>query len=142
MPPSKHNLAAMKRLLAPIALMLLGWAAAAWIATTFHAARQATVAQRQGIDEAQQRLKDVINDLGDTLTIIRNLPEVLAQDAMVTEELRRTGPDVAPSTLELQERRRLWEENQAGRSLTATSTSWPSGWAPMSSGSSMPPATP
>ena len=109
MPPSKHNLAAMKRLLAPIALMLLGWAAVAWIATTFHAARQVTVAQRQGIDEAQQRLKDVINDLGDTLTIIRNIPEVLAQDVMVTEELRRTGPDVAPSTLELQERRRLWE---------------------------------
>mgnify|MGYP000863737153 CR=1 FL=1 len=107
--PSKHNLAAVKRLLAPIALMLLGWTVLAWIATTFHAARQATAIERQSIDEAQHRLKDVINDLDETLTVVRNISEVLAQEVMVTEALRRTGPDVAPSTLELQERRRLWE---------------------------------
>ena len=119
MPPSKHNLAAMRRLLTPIALMLLGWAALTWIATTSYAARQAAAAQQQAIEQARQRLKDVINDLGDTLMVIRNIPEVLAQDAMVTDELRRTGPDVAPSTLELPERKRLWEQEPGRARLDA-----------------------
>ena len=119
MPPAKQNLAALKRLLAPIALMLLGWAALTWIATTYYAARQAAAVKEQGIEEARQRLKDVINDLGDTLTVIRNIPEVLAQDAMVTEELRRIGPDVAPATLPLDDRKRLWEQEPGRARLNA-----------------------
>ena len=50
MPPAKQNLAALKRLLAPIALMLLGWAALTWIATTYYAARQAAAVKEQGIE--------------------------------------------------------------------------------------------
>ena len=109
----------MTRALRFIGFALLLWAVFAWFLGRSTSDQNARQTYQQALSQAEGQLNAISNDIDETLTILRNLPEVLAQDAPVIAALARSGADVRASAQTPEANRRQWEGDPALATLNA-----------------------
>ncbi len=94
-----------------LGLVLVLWAALAWLGSGYYSANMADQAYREGDAQAHQQLDGITGEIDGALRILRNVPRILAGEDAVQEHLSQFGPQAGPSRREYEDRKRLWTAN-------------------------------
>ncbi len=93
-----------------VGVLLPVWALLAWLGSGYYSANMADQAYREGYAQAHSQLDGITGEIDNALRILRNMPRVLAGEDAVQKQLGTFGPQVQPSRLSYEARKRLWTD--------------------------------
>lgn len=88
------------------------WCAVAWLSSDYYSSRQETGAHQLASQTAGQMADDIADKIARELDAQQGMAMLLSQEEGVIKALRRFGPDMAPSPLPPQDRRRRWTQDR------------------------------
>ena len=116
----KPNLLSLGRSYKLIGLLIVGWAAIAWLSADYYYSRLAQNLYQKEARFAGQQAEQVARNIGESMELLKGIALVFSRDEDTQRALRRFGADVVPSTLAYDERKRLWTEDEALGAVNAT----------------------
>jgi signal transduction histidine kinase/ActR/RegA family two-component response regulator len=100
-------------------VLIVLWTGVAWLAAVYYASNRADLAYWEEYVQAHKQLDDIVDNIDDAVRILRNVPRILAGEDGVRRHLIQFGPQVTPSSLGYEERKRLWSSSDASAGLHA-----------------------
>ena len=92
-------------------LLISIWTVSSWaIAYHYGANRISTIIKKES-QIADQQAENVARNIRNSLSFLHGIPAALAQDETVRSRLRKFGPDVSLSTMEVEIRRQAWTKD-------------------------------
>jgi len=92
----------------PVAVLILGWVAIAWLSADHYYDHLASNLYEQELQVATQQAENLANNIDESLQALKGIPRALAHDTDILRVARRFGAKVAPSALAYTERKQRW----------------------------------
>jgi len=114
---SKPNLFSLRNAYKPVGMLIVGWAAIAWMSADHYYDHLTSKLYQQETRLAEQQAENVAGNIDKSLQQLKGIPLVLARAEDVRWVSRRSGAYATPSTLPYEERKQRWTQDQALREL-------------------------
>ena len=94
-----------------VGILILLWCSAAWLWAESYTNNLKVSSYREGSAQAHLQLDGVATEIDSSLKTLRSLPYILSSEVAVKAQLGQLGSKVAPSSLNYEERKRLWTQD-------------------------------
>ncbi|MEI8158001.1 MAG: hypothetical protein WCH60_14145, partial [Burkholderiales bacterium] len=116
-PPGSQSDISSKWVYALAGMLILLWCAAAWIWAGNYTNNLKVSSYREGSAQAHLQLDGVAAEIDSSLKTLRSVPYILSSEVAVKTQLNQLGSKTAPSSLNYEERKRLWTQDSVRSGL-------------------------
>ena len=100
-----------------VGILMLLWCAAAWLWAESYTSKLKASSYRDGSAQAHLQLDGVAAEIDSSLKTLRSVPHILASEVAVKTQLNQLGSSATPSSLNYEERKRLWTQGSVRSGL-------------------------
>lgn len=93
-----------------VCVATLGWAVLAWVASSIYSTHKAELLYTEGVVHARLKVDALAGDIDDAVSLLRNIPKVLASEQTVLQLLLGYGPQAGVSGLPYEVRKQQWTD--------------------------------
>ena len=104
----RPNLLSLGRSYKMIGLMIFGWGIVAWLSADYYFSRLANNLYQQEVQLARQQVEQVGNNINENIELLKGISLMVSRDEDTRRVLRSFGANVAPSSLDYEERKQRW----------------------------------